>query len=407
MWMLLLHGPSSERRDGEPGSGSRQLLAVLGVLLVVAAALVVTAVRSPTTPAAPTAAGPDDVRDPGVPALAEPDEEHDPVPADRPLEVVVGYLPYWEQPAAIADALREPDLLTTAAPWWYAPTTDGGVVVQHRGYTDTAADVVRTLRERGLTVMPTIANHRDGEWDFDIVPELIADPATRRTHVRNLVELVDRRGFDGIVIDYELLGAGDRDNFTAFITELGAALDAGGWRLAVALHAQASDEGSGEHNVAQDYRAIGRAVDEVHLMTYDHHWDESGPGPIAPLPWVVDVLEYATERIPADKLVLGIGLFGYDWGGGEVADDLQLSQVARRIADNAGEQGWDTRVASPWFRYERDGERRVIWYEDAASVDAKLALVDRYDLAGAFFWRLGGVPDDIWRVAAQTLRPAA
>jgi spore germination protein YaaH len=327
-------------------------------------------------------------------------------PADWSALTVVGYVPYWEQPAAIAEALREPGLVTTAAPWWYSPTAAGGVVLQHRGHTDAGDHVVRALRERGLRVMPTIANHHRGEWDYEVVPELIADPATREAHVRNLVNLIDARDFDGIVIDYELLGARDRDNFTAFITALGAALHADGRRLAVALHAQTTDEGDGGHNVAQDYRAIGRAADEVHLMTYDLHYDESDPGPVAPLPWVVDVLDYATGRIPSDKLVLGVGLFGYDWGHGDIADDVQLREVARRIKANDGEHGWDRRAASPWFRYARDGVSRIIWYEDAASVEAKLALVARYDLAGAFFWRLGGVPEHIWRVAEQTLRPA-
>ena len=387
MSTLLPRAPSSARLERRPGSGPRRgLLAVVAVLVVVLAAVGVTAWRSPI--------------DAGVPAVAAPD------PADRNGPTVVGYVPYWEQPAAVADALREPDLLTTAAPWWYAPTSAGEVVLQHRGHTDTGDHVVRALRERGLRVMPTIANHHRGEWDYQVVPELIADPATREAHVRNLVDLINARDFDGVVIDYELLGARDRDNFTTFITALGAALHAEGRRLAVALHAQTTDEGDGGHNIAQDYRAIGRAADEVHLMTYDLHYDESDPGPVAPLPWVVDVLDYATERIPPDKLVLGVGLFGYDWDHGDVADDLQLRDVARRISANQGEQGWDRRAASPWFRYQRDGVSRIIWYEDAASVEAKLALVARYDLAGAFFWRLGGVPGDIWRVAEQTLRPA-
>jgi spore germination protein YaaH len=237
------------------------------------------------------------------------------------------------------------------------------------------------------------------------VPQLIADSGTRGAHVRNLVDLVEARDFDGIVIDYELLGAGDRDNFTAFVTELGAALHANARQLAVALHAQASDAGSGEHNVAQDYRAIGQAADQVHLMTYDVHYDESDPGPIAPLPWIADVLDYATERIPPDKLLLGIGLFGYDWPEGQTAEELQLAQVERRIASNDGEQGWDDHAQAPWFRYRSDGVARTIWYEDAHSVAAKLELVAHYDLAGAFIWRLGGVPEDIWQATRQTLRP--
>jgi spore germination protein YaaH len=396
--MLLPHALLYGRRDADAEPGSRrQLLAVLSVVLAVMIPVAVQWVR-PT----PQAAG-------GGTAAARPAADPGAArPATGPgaaLPVVVGYLPYWAQPAAVADAVRGSDLLTVAAPWWYAPTDSGDVVEQHPEFTDTGDHVLRRLRAEGLVVMPTIANHRDGEWDFEVVPHVIADRGTRSAHVRNLVDLVEDRGFDGIVIDYELLGAGDRDNFTAFVTELGTALHANDRQLAVALHAQASDAGSGGHNVAQDYRAIGRVADQVHLMTYDLHYDESDPGPIAPLPWLTDVLGYATERIPPEKLLLGIGLFAYDWPEGRTADDLQLAQVDRRIASNEGEQGWDERAMAPWFRYRSDGVARTIWYEDARSVEAKLALVARYDLAGAFVWRLGGVPEDIWRVTRQTLRP--
>lgn len=401
MLTLLPRSRSSTPDERTPGPGWWRWLPVGGAVLAGLIVLAVTAMRSPGD--MPLADMPLIER---LPGFQEP-EPADEAPADEAPPVVLGYLPYWEQSIAMDDALRDPDLLTTAAPWWYAPTAEGGVVEQHPRFTDTGDDVVRRLRARGLLVMPTIANHRDGEWDFEVVPRLIADGTTRSAHVDNLVALVDDRGYDGIVIDYELLGAGDRDNFTGFITELGAALHARDRRLAVALHAQSSDEGSGGHNVAQDYRAIGQAADEVHLMTYDLHYDESEPGPIAPLPWVADVLDYATERIPPDKLLLGIGLFGYDWPDGETADGLQLHQVAGRIEDNNGTRGWDSDAQSPWFTYEQDGGDRTLWYEDARSVAAKLALVDEYDLGGAFLWRLGGVPDDIWEAAGQTLEPAS
>ena len=329
-----------------------------------------------------------------------------PAPADghgSPEPQVIAYLPYWEQPAALDDLEANQHWFTSAAPWWYAPTANGDVVEQHPEYTDTSQRAVERIRATEARLMPAIANHRDGQWDFEVVPRLIADADTRRRHVDALVALVEEHDYDGITIDYELLGAKDRDNYTAFVTALGEALHAEDRRLAVALHAQDSDAGAGPHNRAQDYAAIGAAADEVHLMTYDQHYDESEPGPIAPLPWVVDVVAYAKRLIPSDKLILGIGLFGYDWGGGEVADDLQLTQVQQRIAMTGVRPRFDQVAASPQLRYRRDGVERVIWYENARSVAAKLALVEREGMGGAFFWRLGSVPDAIWRSAQRQL----
>lgn len=402
MSTLLPRSPSSDRGDPARGRARRRrrVRVAAGIGVIAALLAVGVALRGPGSGPLPLPPLPDAVAQAGRTI-----DRVDGGAVAAPTPQVVGYLPYWEQPAAVRDALRASDLLTTAAPWWYAPTSDGAVVEQHPRYTDTGEDVVAMLRGGGLTVMPTIANHRDGEWDFEIVPRIIADPDVRAAHVGNLVALVEDRDFDGIVIDYELLGADDRDNFSAFVTELGAELHARDRRLAVALHAQASDEGSGGHNRAQDYRSIGQAVDEVHLMTYDLHYDESDPGPVAPLPWVTDVLDYAVERVPPDKLLLGIGLFGYDWGDDARADGVQLPQVAERMALNTGEHGWDEEARSPWFRYEAGDEQRIVWYEDARSVEAKLDLVARYQLGGAFLWRLGGVPDDIWHAAGRTLAP--
>ena len=321
--------------------------------------------------------------------------------ADDEPSIVLGYLPYWQQAPAVRAAIAHADLLTATAPWWYAPTADGAVVEQDPPFTDISEAVVEELRAPGLALMPTIANHRNGEWDFEVVPRLIADTQTRADHVRNLVRLVVDNDYDGIVIDYELLEAGDRDNFSAFVTDLGTALHREDKRLAVTVHAKSTPEGSGGHNIAQDYEAIGRAADEVHLMTYDLHYDESEPGPVAPQQWVERVVAYAVDRVSEDKLVLGIGLFGYDWGGEGPADDLTLNQIdqLRKATDGRVQRA----SQSPFFRYRRGGVGHELWFEDRDSVAAKLALVDRYDLGGAFFWHLGDVPADIWDAAAGQL----
>ena len=38
---------------------------------------------------------------------------------------------------------------------------------------------------------------------------------------------------------------------------------------------------------------LGQAVDRFRIMTYDYHWSGGGPGPVAPIYWCQEVMEYA------------------------------------------------------------------------------------------------------------------
>ena len=89
--------------------------------------------------------------------------------------------------------------------------------------------------------------------------------------------LVRQHHYAGIDIDYEKLRAGDRQVFTAFISELAAALHARGKVLSVALFAKTTNAGYAPRNMAQDYAAIGRVADQVRIMTYDITGPPPGP----------------------------------------------------------------------------------------------------------------------------------
>jgi hypothetical protein len=66
------------------------------------------------------------------------------------------------------------------------------------------------------------------------------------------------------------------------------------------------------------------------------------------------VLRYATSAIPAKKLILGVGLYGYDWVGQQGQNILwqQADALARSPGVTAG---WDAPSSSPHLRYDRDG----------------------------------------------------
>jgi spore germination protein YaaH len=94
-------------------------------------------------------------------------------------------------------------------------------------------------------------------------------------------------------------------------------------------------------------------------------------------------------------VVLGVALLGYDWVGrrGRTVDNGMAVGLA-------GRHGATVRRAddqSPWFTYQDGrGRQHTVWWEDAASLTAKLAIAARYRLGGVFLWRLGGEDNAVW-----------
>ena len=50
---------------------------------------------------------------------------------------------------------------------------------------------------------------------------------------------------------------------------------------------------------------------------------------------------------------------------------------------------YDTRAQAPHFRYrDRGGQQHEVWFEDVRSINAKLNLIDEYNLRGAAYWQI-------------------
>lgn len=323
---------------------------------------------------------------------------HDSPAGSRSPEVTpvhIGYVPYWDQRRGFATVQATPGLFDQVSPVWYSLEPTGEIVLADPEHTRVDRRTVRSWQEQGIKVIPTVTNLRDDEWQPDLVPAMLNDPTAASRHIEALVGLAVGEGYDGIDIDYEHLRARDREPLSDFLGKLGAALRAEGKLLTVAVHPKDSEEGDDERNAAQDYRAIGEAADQVRVMAYDYSWEESPPGPVAPLAWVADIVAWTLTQVPAHKVVLGIVLLGYDWAGGQGSTvDYEQARAAARAYGATVHRSSD---GSPWFTYQDAfGTRHEVWFEDAVSVRAKLDLVPANRLGGAFFWRLGGEDPAVW-----------
>ena len=311
---------------------------------------------------------------------------------------VSGNLVFWDQSRGFDAILANVDVFSEISPFWYRVEADGRVVpyTTASGGTYIDSNILSFLRAHGILVLPTVANIVNGVWDGAAVSTIIADPQLRAVNITNLVNLAITGGYDGIDLDYENLRATDRPAFTTFVRELASALRAQGKLLTVNVYAKTSEPGTWDGPRAQDWLAIGQAADQVRIMTYEYSWSTSGAGPISPLNWVTDVIAFARSQIAPGKIMQGVPFYGYDWVGQRGTDIVWTQAMALANQYSAPVQ-WDSASASPWFEYRAGATRHTVWFENGASVDAKLGVAAANGIGGITVWRLGGEDPDNWK----------
>ena len=311
---------------------------------------------------------------------------------------VSGNLVFWDQSRGFDTIVANADVFWEISAFWYRVEPDGRVVPYTTGSGGTYVDsnILSFLRAQGILVLPTVANIINGVWDGASVSAIIGDPHLRAVNITNLVNLTITGGYDGIDLDYENLRATDRSAFTTFVRELATALHAQGKLLTVNVYAKTSERGTWDGPRAQDWQAIGQVVDQVRVMTYEYSWSTSSAGPISPVNWVSDVIAFARSQIAAEKIMQGVPFYGYDWVGQHGTDIVWTQAIALTNRYSSPVQ-WDSASASPWFKYRAGSTRDIVWFENAASVDAKLGVAAANDVSGVTVWRLGGEDPDNWK----------
>lgn len=288
--------------------------------------------------------------------------------------------------------------LDIVSPYFFQLRADGTI----EELSDHTADGF--LRQSGITVVPMIKNVP--RWN-DFTP-LIADPVQRSAVIARIVRLVEERGYSGMHIDFEAVNASDAPHLTAFMRELAAQLRPRGKLVTQAVVARTSDTPT-TWGGAYDYPALAEVNDYIVVMAYDFHYAGGSPGPVAPYTWVQRVVSYLTTRVPREKLILGIPLYGYDWNvtAGPPARSVRYDQVRELLRRPGATSGYDETEKEAWIRYTDDqGQQHEVWHADARSVAARVDLALDRGLAGVALWRLGHEDPAVWDDLARLNTPA-
>ena len=319
--------------------------------------------------------------------------------------VVMGF--YTDQegpvPGSKESMNKNAKLLDEIAFFWYSFDATGKVIPT--GKVD--LKIKETAQKNGSKAYALVHNmNLTGTVGFDanIAHRALSNPAIRANLVTNLVNLTTKDGWDGISVDVEKTPPGDRNNFSAFVAELGKALKAKDKVLNISIPAKFVDYPSDLWSGAYDYAAIGKAADQIILMTYDEHGLGTTQGPVASAGWVDRVIKFAVGKIPKEKIVMGLPVYSFDWGTNKptMPDYLSYTQTVDRAKKHGVEILTDPSAKVPQFTYTANGVRHEVYFENIASLRAKMDSALKHKLHGVAIWRLGMEDPGIWDQLVKT-----
>lgn len=255
--------------------------------------------------------------------VAAPTAAIKPTPTNGGQFEVSGWIPYWAEAKGVADVTPHLSELTEINPFGFSVKTDGTLADTLTIEDPTWQALISQARAQNVRVVATIM------WsDTGSIHNVLSNPALRAAHVQSIIDTVNKYNLDGVDIDYEGKLASDKDNYSAFLKELNAALakeSSSKWlECTIEARTPPSDLNTtanlSDIEYANDYNVINQYCDRVRLMTYDQEsadvtLNNANKGqlytPIADPAWIKAVVALTEQTIDKSKVELGIATYGY------------------------------------------------------------------------------------------------
>jgi len=317
----------------------------------------------------------------------------------RPRKLGTIYVNGYAFPNISTDVLRDTlPYLTYLSIFSYQVRPDGSL----SPINDTP--LIEAARRANVAPMMVITNIEEGaSFSSALANAILTNEQVQNTLINNIISVLDSKNYHGLDVDFEYIYPQDRENYNNFMRKLSSRLRALGYILTVALAPKLSADQRGLLYEAHDYPVQGALVDHVILMTYEWGYTYGPAMAVSPINMVARVLDYAITAIPSEKILMGMPNYGYDWTlpfvQGTAARSLTNTAAVRQARDVGARIRYDAASQAPFYNYY-DSERRrhEVWFDDARSIQARLRLVDEYNLGGVSYWTINTFFPQNWLV---------
>jgi cellulose synthase/poly-beta-1,6-N-acetylglucosamine synthase-like glycosyltransferase/peptidoglycan/xylan/chitin deacetylase (PgdA/CDA1 family)/spore germination protein YaaH len=306
--------------------------------------------------------------------------------------IVAGFYVNWDD-NSLASLRSHLDALDwIVAEWGFVGR--GGDTLPVRFEVDRRVLALAAHAKQPPQVLALITNFTGEDFDPRPVARMLRRPALRRRALDAIVATLVQYDLAGVTVDFEQIPEPLHPDLLAFLQQLRARLAAQGRLVTVAV------PGDDPSWPLERYAAV---ADRMFVMLYDEHDPSDEPGPIASQAWFERHLSEALAHVPAAKLLVGLGQYGYEWSDtSESALELTFQDVMQLARDNHVMPAMDPGTLNPTFAWdEADSISHIVWYLDAPTAFNQMRRALPAGVAGFGVWRLGSEDPSLWTVLSR------
>nr|NNM89487.1 hypothetical protein [Bacilli bacterium] len=250
------------------------------------------------------------------------------------------------------------------------------------------------LEQTSIAPFMVLANYNNVTHQADpaIVDQMLTTPGRPTALINEITAIARKEKLRGVTVDFENILPKDRVPYVNFMQALHAQLSANGITTMVCL----PERDQSAPQSPYDYAGLSSHADLVMLITYDEHVPGGKPGTIAALFNDQRVIQYALTQIPANKLLLGVADYGYDWSAG-TGVEVSMQQAKSLASSYHATITIDPSSQTPTFQYtDASGVKHTVWFENGQSLTYVDQLVNTFALRGIAVWHLGAEDTSFW-----------
>ena len=312
----------------------------------------------------------------------------------KPKKEVLGFFPYWMLDKADDIDLR---FLTSVSLFGIEIDGKGGMVTADSDgqidggwnmWNDSRLDsFIRKAKNQGIKVFITLK-----AFNNDNIESLTTSDDAQKNFISNAVYMVNSKNLDGINLDFEYVGvppANVKKAFVRMVTNLNAELkrQVPGSELTIDTYLS-----SGSTDTLFDITLLAQTADSFVIMGYDMHTPLGPAGPIAAMGGDTNVIGYLQgylEKVPADKLILAVPYYGYDWPKTDNSAAQILSYAEIADASSKYKIHWDDITQTPSYIYNVNAISHEVHFDNVRSLGIKYDFINKKNLRGVGIWALG------------------